>query len=186
SSRLIRYSNPEFMLASILLDNTGSVQQAIALLDTLSSEQFVRVEKPAYEASIGAHLRHNIDHYHCFCQGLADGRVDYDHRVRDHRLERELPLAKAILEGVVTDLSEIQPADLDRDLQVKMDCGGESEWSASSVRRELQFLLSHTVHHYALVGMICRMQGHAIPQDFGVAPSTLKFRQAQASQACAR
>ena len=82
------------MMASILLDNTGSVQQAIGLLDTLSSEQFVRVEKPAYEASIGAHLRHNIDHYHCFCQGLAAGRVDYGHRVRDSRLERELPLAR--------------------------------------------------------------------------------------------
>ena len=174
------------MMASILLDNTGSVQQAIALLDTLSSEQFVRVEKPSYEASIGAHLRHNIDHYHSFCEGLTGGWVNYDHRVRDGRLERELPLAKAILEGLITDLTEIQPADLDRDLQVKMDCGGESEWSASSVRRELQFLLSHTVHHYAIVGMICRMQGHVVPQAFGVAPSTLKYRQAQAGQACAR
>ena len=112
--------------------------------------------------------------------------MDYDCRVRDSRLERELPLAKAILQGVVTDLAEIEPADLDRDLQVKMDCGGESEWASSSVRRELQFLLSHTVHHYAIIGMICRMQEHAVPQDFGVAPSTLKYRQAQAGQACAR
>lgn len=173
------------MTPPILLDNTGSMQQAIALLDTLSPEQFVRVDSPAYEASIGAHLRHNIDHYHSFCQGLDDERVDYDHRVRDSRLEKELPLARAILDGIVTDLVELESSDLDRSLQVKMDCGGESEWATSSVRRELQFLLSHTVHHYAIIGMICRIQGHEVPKDFGVAPSTLKYRQAQEARTCA-
>lgn len=167
-------------MVSILLDITGSIRQAITLLEGLPAELFTKVEPPVFEGSIGAHLRHNIDHYHSFCRGLDDGRIDYDLRRRDARLERDLALSTAILEGVVTDLSRLSDADLDRPLRVKMDCGDQSEWTDSSVKRELQFLLSHTVHHYALIALICRMQGHQPPADFGVAPSTLKFRQVQA------
>ena len=173
-------------MASILVDITGSVQQAIVLLDNMPDELFTRVDPPAYSSSIGAHLRHNIDHYHSFCQGALDGRIDYDHRIRDPRLERELPLSKTILEGIVSELSDFATSDLDDPVDVKMDCGDQSEWSKSSIRRELQFLLSHTVHHYAVIGMICRLQGHCPPDDFGVAPSTLKYRQAQQQlKACA-
>ena len=173
-------------MASILLDITGSVQQAIVLLEGLPEELFTRVDPPAYGSSIGAHLRHNIDHYHSFCQGAVDGRIDYDHRNRDPRLERELSLAKTILSGVISDLSNLDGKDLDHRVEVKMDCGDHSEWSTSSIRRELQFLLSHTVHHYAVIGMICQLQGHCPPEDFGVAPSTLKYRRAQQKlKACA-
>jgi hypothetical protein len=44
---------------------------------------------------------------------------------------------------------------------------------ASTVARELQFLLSHTVHHYALIALILRLQGFEPGEEFGVAPSTL-------------
>ncbi len=174
-------------MVSILHDITGSVRQAITLLEGLPESLFTKVEPPAYESSIGAHLRHNIDHYHSFCRGWAGGEIDYDHRRRDPRLEREPPLAKAILEGVVADLSELSETEMERSVRVKMDCGDQSEWTTSSVKRELQFLLSHTVHHYAVIGIICRLEGHPLPDDFGVAPSTLKFRQAQEEQlkACA-
>jgi hypothetical protein len=40
--------------------------------------------------------------------------------------------------------------------------------------RELQFLLSHTVHHYALMALILRLQGFNPAAEFGVAPSTLQ------------
>jgi hypothetical protein len=42
--------------------------------------------------------------------------------------------------------------------------------------RELEFLLSHTVHHYAIVAILCRLQGIAVDDGFGVAPSTLRHR----------
>jgi hypothetical protein len=63
--------------------------------------------------------------------------------------------------------------------------GDERPWTHSSARRELQFLLSHTVHHYALIAMICRQYGVGVEEDFGVAPSTLKYRR-QMAQACAQ
>lgn len=174
-------------MVSILHDITGSIQQAVDLLEGLPPELYTKTYPPAYESPIGAHLRHNIDHYHSFCQGLANGEIDYDHRCRDPRLERDLPLAISILRGVMADLSELDGEDLDRSVRVKMDCGDQSEWSQSSLKRELQFLLSHTVHHYAIIAIVCRSEGHALPHTFGVAPSTLKFREAQEKtlKACA-
>jgi len=60
---------------------------------------------------------------------------------------------------------------------------GEPEWCTSSVRRELQFLLSHTVHHHALVKEMLRGRGRTVDGTFGVAPSTLEHR---GRLACAR
>ena len=55
----------------------------------------------------------------------------------------------------------------------------DSPWSNSTIRRELQFLVSHTVHHYALIGLILKTMDVSVPENFGVAPSTLKHEQSQ-------
>ena len=46
--------------------------------------------------------------------------------------------------------------------------------AASTLSRELQFLVSHTVHHDALIAAAARALGVATEPDFGIAPSTLK------------
>jgi len=69
------------------------------------------------------------------------------------------------------------PSDID--LLVKNDDledrPGDAGFSRSTIQRELQFLSSHTVHHFAIVAMILKIQGFETPDTFGVAPSTLKY-----------
>jgi len=48
-------------------------------------------------------------------------------------------------------------------------------WCKSSVLRELEFLQSHTVHHYSLVAMLLRSYDIEPDEEFGVASSTLKY-----------
>ena len=48
-------------------------------------------------------------------------------------------------------------------------------WLESSALRELEFLHSHTVHHHALIAEKLNFYGIQTANDFGVAPSTLKF-----------
>ena len=43
--------------------------------------------------------------------------------------------------------------------------------------RELLFLISHTVHHFALIAFMLRSFGIEPGDKFGVAPSTLRYRQ---------
>ncbi len=71
---------------------------------------------------------------------------------------------------------------LELPIQIRLECGGAEaeQWSHSTVRRELQFLLSHTVHHFALIAVLLERFEIAVPDDFGIAPSTLKYWQAQA------
>ncbi|MGC6565166.1 MAG: hypothetical protein ACON38_06080 [Akkermansiaceae bacterium] len=58
---------------------------------------------------------------------------------------------------------------------VNLDGGGEDEgFQPSTAGRELQFLLSHTVHHFAMIGGICKCLEVSLEEGFGVAPSTLR------------
>jgi len=62
-------------------------------------------------------------------------------------------------------------------------CGGERGWVFSNLARELQFLASHTVHHYALIALTLTALGVPVDADFGMAPSTLRHAE---RQQCAR
>lgn len=174
---------------SLIQDNLVCLRQGITLLAQLSDVIYSTSVKQSYGSSIGAHMRHNIDHYHSLLNGIDGGCIDYDVRLRDPRIETKTNSATEALNDILASLAQLNDSDLDKTLRVKMDCGsGNSEdavWSQSSVRRELQFLISHTVHHYALIGVMTKLQGLELPEHFGVAPSTLKYRESLAS-GCAR
>lgn len=160
--------------------NVRFLRQGVELLSTLDAGIFAETGLGGQRGSIGAHLRHCIDYYRCFVRGQAGGRVDYDARERDPRIEVEPSAAAAAVEALIGALARLRPDDFDRPVEVKVDAAAWHDpalaWSHSSVGRELQFLLSHTVHHYALIAMILRSRGLAPPDDFGVAPSTLEHR----------
>ena len=67
----------------------------------------------------------------------------------------------------------------DQLIEVRADVGTgedpEKAWCGSTVARELRFLVSHTVHHYALIAMVLRGHGLDPGEEFGVAPSTLAY-----------
>lgn len=157
--------------------NLSYLDQAERLLGVLDDKAFTHQAAGFYHSTIGGHLRHCLDHYDSFINGLPDGKVDYDARMRLPQLESETAsaLAKAAevrkaLEGVVTNSPPVG-------LLVKMDCGlGENDWQPSTLGRELQFLVSHTVHHFAMIGGICRELGIEPEEGFGIAPSTLRHR----------
>ena len=141
---------------------------------------------PHGQASTGAHMRHVLDCYLCFLRGLesetpgSEIRVNYDARERDPRVETDGNHASGVIRSIVHSLERLTETDLNRPLKVQVDAAAWQQhdelWSDSSVGRELQFLLSHTVHHFALMALILRAQGADPGADFGVAPSTLEHR----------
>lgn len=173
--------------AVLAADNVAYMEQALALVGRLRDEDYTRAGQPAYGSGIGSHLRHCLDHYTNFFAGLAAGRIDYDARARDPRIEQQRSHALVVMKGLRAQLQALSGQNGDRVVQVKMDCGDDQDpaswWTGSTVRRELQFLISHTVHHYALIAMILRLQHIDPGVGFGVAPSTLRY---QASQQCAQ
>jgi hypothetical protein len=171
----------------LIADNVSMIAQGVRLVGALPAAVFTNHSANTLGASIGGHLRHNLDHYACFLRGLPAGRIDYDDRERAPDIETSPLAAAAALARAARGLAQLASRDLDCDIEVRMDTGESDErpWTRSTVRRELQFLLSHTVHHYALIAMICRMHDRPVGENFGVAPSTLKHRR-RAGAACAQ
>lgn len=134
----------------------------------------------------GPHFRHVLEHYSCFLAGVGARRVDYDSRPREAALEVDPAAASRRARELLDRLGALADTQLETPLEVRLECGEGTEsdqWSRSTVRRELQFLLSHTVHHYALIGLLLDQQGIDPGPDFGVAPSTLRHWREQ--PACA-
>lgn len=168
-------------LSPVIAANLHCLEQAIELLGRLPERAFARTEE-RHARTVGPHLRHVLDHYSAFIAGLESFRVDYDARERDLRLESELAFAVARMREIVGELVLVEPDQLELPIRIRLEAGGPEaeQWSHSTVRRELQFLLSHTVHHFALIAVLLERFEIAVPEDFGIAPSTLKYWQARA------
>ena len=167
-------------------DNIVFLKQGIELLDSIDDALYVATVPPVFGSSVGSHMRHILDHFDCLLAGLGSGRVDYDARARDRNIETVRTDAIAAMHAIVSRLAQIDAAAGERALKVKMDGGGEGDtetWSHSSVMRELQFLTSHTIHHYALVAALLGHAGHRAADGFGVSPSTLAYERGRRAQA---
>lgn len=159
-------------------ESCALLRQGMLLLEELTDDLYTGCQPPYFTHSVGSHFRHVIDFYLCFLTGRDQGLIDYDHRVRDPHLASNRDLALLTLAALVGRLEQLTEA-ADMPLLVRLEADPSSvadlTETSSSLGRELQFLLSHTVHHYALIALLLRLQGFAPPPEFGVAPSTLQY-----------
>jgi hypothetical protein len=166
------------------------LEQGLSLLERIDDRLYAETGGLPVQSGVGSHFRHCIDFYQSFLVGIASGRIDYDRRERDTLVERDRVFAATRLRILINELQSLPPDGGEVGVLVSLEAeSGESSesarWCPSTVARELQFLLSHTVHHYALVALVLRLQGFEPGEEFGVAPSTLKFWRREEA-ACAR
>lgn len=162
------------------------LEQGAELAVGLDEEAFGCALALSPGGSVGAHLRHAGDFVHALLRDLASGRVDFDRRERDEPSERDGVRARARLVRLADELAGLAECDPGCTLLVRSEAClvGQEEWQRSTLARELAGLLSHTVHHYALIAVLLRARGLTPPPDFGVAPSTLAHWR-EAASACA-
>jgi uncharacterized damage-inducible protein DinB len=166
----------------LVKSNVAYLRQGRELIERLRDDEYANAA-PGARGGVGAHFRHVLDHYERFARGLESGTIDYDLRERDREIETVRARALERLDELCAFLSRLGRADARRALLVRVDCGesgGGGVSSPSSVARELQFLVSHTVHHYAVIALLLRARGVEPGRDFGVAPSTLRYEQGTA------
>jgi uncharacterized damage-inducible protein DinB len=157
-------------MTELIQVNLEWLRQASDLLNRLSSSAF---------GEVSGHMRHILEFYECFLEGLPAGRIDYDARPRDQSVERSTAAADARIESLSDRLKSAPELRGDALVWVTL----EESCATSSVGRELQVLSSHTVHHFALIALTLRAHGVAVDPKFGVAPSTLRYREANAEAA---
>lgn len=165
---------------TLVQHNIAYLEQALELIEDVADESYIECRPPFFASGIGDHLRHIIEHYQCFLNGFDSAAIDYDSRKRDRAIASSRSHASEVIRSLIEDLAATEAAD--KLVSVRLD-GSSTDpdanpWSQSTVRRELQYLQAHTVHHFALIAFILRLQGQEPAASFGVAPSTLRHRQA--------
>ena len=154
-----------------------SLRQGEQLISSISDEHYRRKLPVAFNASIGGHYRHCLDHFRILLEAVNSNEVNYDHRERGTLVESDrfaaLNATRELLEGY----EKLEAGVVRRSVEVICKTSYEtqsSQVSSSSVGREIMYSVAHAVHHYALIGIMGGMMGLTLPPGFGVAPSTLK------------
>ena len=145
-------------------------------LRQISNDEYKMPSQTLSSATIGQHVRHIIELFLCLEQGYASGVVNYEKRKRDYRIETDKDFAMDLMFDVFNNLE--QP-NKDLILEAEDYCEDIQTVSVpSNYFRELAYNLEHTIHHMALIRVgVNEVANVQLPDEFGVAYSTIKYRQ---------
>jgi hypothetical protein len=164
---------------TVVEDNINLLTQGIDLIEEIGDYLYSNGKLPFLKNGVGSHFRHCIDFYNSFLSSYETGNINYALRKRNGLVETDGSLAISEIESIIKGLRQLSPADLRRPVQVIVEESSfyldPSVWSGSTVMRELQSLVSHTTHHYAIIALALRIQGFNPSEEFGVAKSTLGY-----------
>ncbi len=166
-------------MISFCKENLAEIQRMLGQLPDSAYNQ------PATQlsgASIGQHVRHILEFYVCLLHGAKAGRVNYDKRERNTRMETDIAVAMGAIARIQIELKGIKE---DCSIELEGDFGhapdGKSRYIVSSLYRELAYNLEHAIHHQALIkiGLIELKLDHLLSDYFGIAPATIRYKAEQ-------
>lgn len=163
--------------------NVAWLRQALTLLEEMDDAVFATSPKGLAPHRVGSHLRHVLEFYECFLEGLESRRVDYDRRKRDETIENSRHAAAQKISWLIRRLQDCVSRTKDAALAVRMENADADVYLTSSIGRELQALSSHTIHHFALIAVTMKFHGIEVDPAFGMSPSTLRYQAAKAKAA---
>jgi len=146
----------------------NSLKQGILLLESINLELY-QANSGTYgvDDTIGRHWRHILNHFHAFFLGYCSGKIDYFNRTRSESIEKGIG---AGIKGGKDSLLYLCKMNL---LELQLQVRGDYGITESSTGRELEFLISHTTHHYAVMRIILQKKGIDFSDDFGYSRSTI-------------
>ncbi|WP_340074996.1 hypothetical protein [Leptobacterium sp. I13] len=162
--------------------NNQNLQYLKDALQKLNDEQFSMPLDVLSGSTIGMHVRHILEFYRCLMNSAHTKEVDYDSRVRDASLELSIHNCMQEIEKITTFLEDVKE-DVSMKLKVNYAFDTSEEDTAqigTSLYRELQYNVEHTVHHLAIIkiGIKALRQDFQLDENFGVAASTIRNKKA--------
>lgn len=154
---------------NVFVQLTGTIQH-------ISDLEYITPCRNLTNNTIGQHVRHIIELFQCLDHGYEPAVVNYEKRKRDTTIETNRELAISLLHAIAKGLDKPN-----KDMVLEASYYDENSAAlsiATNYHREIAYNLEHTIHHMALIrvgiGEVCAM---SLPEDFGVASSTVKHRQ---------
>ncbi len=171
-----------------VITTTGNVlSQLDEVIVQVKPEDYSRPASLLNNATIGQHVRHTLEFFICLMDGTPNGVVNYDNRRRDEMIEVDADFARQVLRGIrdfVKSNGENLVLYLEANFDTHISGSVETEQSVikipSNYLRELVYNIEHAIHHMALIRVAINefCDYVVLPEDFGVASSTIRSRQA--------
>jgi hypothetical protein len=160
-------ADPVQPLASLL-------HQMRSMVERLDDESYTRPAPGRSSGGVGGHVRHCLDHIGALVQAARTGIVEYDRRQRGTEVESCRAAALDQIGELTARLTTLDASTLDEPVLVEtqIDPSGAMILTRSSVCREVAFVISHTIHHNAIVAQLLAGREIGLDARFGVAPAT--------------
>jgi hypothetical protein len=156
-------------------------QQLEDSLVQLNNEQYCKKIDTLSGATVGQHVRHVVEMFVCLQEGYTTGTVNYEKRKRDLTIESSNEVAVNLMQHINSSLF-VENKELI--LEAGFDENSvELNQLPTNYFREIAYNLEHAIHHMALIKIgINQVSDILLPQGYGVASSTIKYRQRVAHQ----
>lgn len=150
-----------------------NLKELYRILAMVSPELYTKKSRYLFGSSIGQHMRHILEMYEVVLEGYVCGRFSFNNRSRklilEENMEEMLSAIQRINSGISKEDKEL--------ICILYDNENNKQELKTTYFRELLYCFEHGIHHQALIKVALKEFGwKEIPEHFGVAPSTIKFR----------
>lgn len=165
------------------------LSQKATVLETISAKDYTRKLPGFFNASVGSHMRHSVDHFRILINAIdgssdpASKIVNYDERKRNTDIEFDPNAALTAIMDIsrfVSAASAQSNSNVDQSVNVAF-IGETDAFSTYTVKstfaRELSFASHHAVHHLSMIKLMLNHLNYteeATGNNIGMAFSTVK------------
>jgi uncharacterized damage-inducible protein DinB len=152
----------------------GLLHEMRWMIERMDDDAYTMPAPGRTSGGIGGHVRHCLDHIGALVEATRTGICEYDRRQRGTDVETCRAVAARRIVELCERLTAFDSSLLDDPLLVEtqIDPKGAMILTRSSVCREVAFVISHTIHHNAIVAQLMRARGESVGERFGLAPAT--------------
>lgn len=156
--------------ARALRGQLEGLRQVVAMLPG----DVYRASPSRVSGSIGAHVRHCLDHVRALVSLTGAAEMSYDARLRGTTVETDPFAAVEEIDRLCLELEDIDARRMNDRIRLRSlaERNGPAVQLETTVGRELAFVIQHTIHHAAIIGVLLDQVGVRVARDFGYAPST--------------
>lgn len=161
-------------LAAPVQPLAGLLRQMRAMIQEMDDDTYTTPAPGRASGGVGGHVRHCLDHVGALVHATRTGVVEYDRRRRGTDVESCRVAAVHQIGELIERLAALDQSMLDEPLLVEsqIDPAGAMILTRSSVCREVAFVISHTIHHNAIVAQLLAGRALTLDARFGLAPAT--------------